>query len=462
MLSFQRLTGLTAVLGVFMLAATTPFSVFAGLPVAVDGMKLPSLAPVLERITPAVVNISTKSHIKVVENPLLSDPFFRRFFNLPRHPRHQQSQSLGSGVVIDAKQGFIITNNHVIEKADEITVTLRDGRRFNAKLVGTDPDTDVAVIKISADNLTSLKLADSDKLRVGDFVVAIGNPFGLGQTVTSGIVSALGRSGLGIEGYEDFIQTDASINPGNSGGALINLRGELVGINTAILARGGGNIGIGFAIPSNMAYQIMQQLVSYGKVERGQLGVAVQDLTPDLAKAFNLDSNRKGAVVVEVHQGGPAHKAGIKPGDIVVSINGKQVDDASDVRTSIGLLRVGDKVELGVFRNGKHLSLGAVIAGAKQVSVDVDGLGAHLTGAEFSNIDAGHPLHGRISGVLVRDVKRGSSASAIGLRKGDIIIAVNRMRVRNVKELLAAVKKTSNQLLLQIRRGRASVTLLLR
>ncbi|MDX2426446.1 MAG: trypsin-like peptidase domain-containing protein, partial [Cycloclasticus sp.] len=243
---------------------------------------LPSLAPILDKVTPAVVNIATKNFVQQRENPLLQDPFFRRFFQIPNTPTKRSSQSLGSGVIVDAQKGLIITNHHVIGKADEITVTLRDGRSFNATVVGSDPESDVAVIKIKAEGLTKLKIADSDNLRVGDFVVAIGNPFGLGQTVTSGIVSALGRSGLGIEGYEDFIQTDASINPGNSGGALINLRGELIGINTAIIAPNGGNVGIGFAIPSNMAISLKDQLVKFGKTNRGQLGISVQDLTPDL------------------------------------------------------------------------------------------------------------------------------------------------------------------------------------
>ncbi|MBD3670046.1 MAG: trypsin-like peptidase domain-containing protein, partial [Gammaproteobacteria bacterium] len=248
-----------------------------------QGQELPTLAPMLEQATPSVVNINTRSKVRVQNNPLLDDPFFRHFFNVPEQPRERSAQSLGSGVIIDADKGYIVTNNHVIDKADEIQVTLRDGRTYDAELVGTDPETDVAVIRIEADNLNAVPMADSDTLRVGDFVVAIGNPFGLGQTVTSGIVSALGRSGLGIEGYEDFIQTDASINPGNSGGALVNLKGELIGINTAIFSQSGGNIGIGFAIPVNMARDVVDQLVRHGEVRRGILGVQAQDLTPQLA-----------------------------------------------------------------------------------------------------------------------------------------------------------------------------------
>ncbi|MCL4125941.1 UNVERIFIED_CONTAM: hypothetical protein GTU68_012667 [Idotea baltica] len=290
----------------------------------------------LDQSKPAVVNIATQSHVRVKNNPLMDDPFFRRFFNIPeQQPRHRTKQSLGSGVIFDAKKGLVLTNNHVIQRADEITVSLTDGRSFQAELVGSDPATDVALIKIPAENLTALSLADSDKLRVGDFVVAIGNPFGLGQTVTSGIVSALGRSGLGIEGYEDFIQTDASINPGNSGGALVNLRGELVGINTAIFSPGqrAGNIGIGFAIPSNMVKQISDQLLQFGEVKRAYLGVQMQDINQELADAFNIAPGQ-GAVITSIQKGSaadeaansPAARAGLKVNDIITSVNKIDVD----------------------------------------------------------------------------------------------------------------------------------------
>ena len=281
---------LTALLIVWFQAAT------AALPLMVDSDGRPTLAPMLKQVTPAVVNISTKSLIKMQQNPLFNDPFFRRFFDVPEMPKERESQALGSGVIVDAKKGYILTNNHVIAKADEITVTLNDHRQFEAKVVGTDPDADLAVISIKAERLSELAMADSDTLEVGDFVVAIGNPFGLEQTVTSGIVSALGRSGLGIEGYENFIQTDASINPGNSGGALVDLDGKLVGVNTAIVGPSGGNVGIGFAIPSNMAQSIMNQLIEFGEVRRGQMGVMIQDVTPDLAKAFGID-RQSGAVI---------------------------------------------------------------------------------------------------------------------------------------------------------------------
>jgi len=311
----------------------------AGLPPYAEGQPLPTLAPMLERSMPAVVNISTSTNILVSDNPLMQDPVFRQFFNIPNQQQQQQKNSLGSGVIIDSHQGLVLTNNHVIDKADKITVTLNDGRQLAAKLIGTDPEADVAVIQIDAENLTMLPIADSSRLKVGDFVVAIGNPFGLGQTVTSGIVSALGRSGLGIEGYEDFIQTDASINPGNSGGALVNLRGELVGMNTAILAPNGGNVGIGFAIPSNMIMTIKESLVKHGEVRRGLLGVTTQDLTPELVKAFNLE-NKQGAAISRIESNSPAAKAGLEPGDIIVAANGRPIKSSHDIRNIVGLMQI--------------------------------------------------------------------------------------------------------------------------
>jgi serine protease Do/serine protease DegQ len=314
----------------------------------------------LERATPAVVNIATEGRIRLPRNPLLDDPFFRHFFNLPNQPIERRTQSLGSGVVVDARGGYVVTNQHVIENAQTITVTLLDGRQLTAKVIGSDPDSDIAVIQIPANNLTALPLADSDTLRVGDFVVAIGNPFGLGQTVTSGIVSALGRTGLGIEGYEDFIQTDASINPGNSGGALVNLRGELVGINTAILAPGGGNVGIGFAIPANMVSQLMTQIVKYGGVRRGQLGVTVQDLTPQLARSFGI-SETQGAVITQVQPNSGAARAGLKTGDVVTAINDKPVRSSGSLRNTIGLMQVGEEVRLDILRDGRAMAVTAKI-----------------------------------------------------------------------------------------------------
>jgi Do/DeqQ family serine protease len=332
---------------------------FAAAPIPeFTGGVLPSLAPMLAIITPGVVNIAVKGRVRE-QNPLLQDPFFRRFFNVPQGQgfAERETQATGSGVIVDAAQGYVLTNAHVVANETSITITTKDNRRFAAKLVGRDADTDVAVLKIDTGKLTAVPLGDSDKLQVGDFVVAIGNPFGLGQTVTSGIVSALGRSGLGIEGYEDFIQTDASINPGNSGGALVDLRGNLVGINTAILAPGGGNIGIGFAVPIDMARRVMDQLIRYGEVKRGRIGIAIQDLTPDLAQAMNT-KRTNGAVIAKVEPGSSAEHAGLKTGDLVVTANGVSVHSGTQLRNTIGLTRIGDEVNLTVDRGGSERALG--------------------------------------------------------------------------------------------------------
>jgi Do/DeqQ family serine protease len=317
------------------------------------GGAVPSLAPMLKTVTPGVVNIAVKGRQRI-QNPLLQDPFFRRFFNIPQGEQsYAETQSTGSGVIVDADRGYVLTNAHVIANETSIAVTTKENRKFAAKLGGRDTETDVAVLKIDADHLSAVPLGDSDKLQVGDFVVAIGNPFGLGQTVTSGIVSALGRSGLGIEGYEDFIQTDASINPGNSGGALVDLKGDLVGINTAILAPGGGNIGIGFAVPINMARKVMDQLIRYGEVKRGRIGVTIQDLTPDLAQAMNT-KEAYGAVIAQVQTGSAADHAGIKSGDLVVAANGVPIHSGTQLRDAIGLTRVGDDVDMTIDRNGNQ------------------------------------------------------------------------------------------------------------
>lgn len=443
---------------VFFLAVTllTPVAV-AGLPWPLLGQSgKPSLAPMLKNVVPGVVNISTRSKVRVPQNPLFNDPFFRRFFNFPEIPQEQERQSLGSGVIVDAGKGYLLTNHHVIANADEITVTLRDGRHFGAKVVGTDPEVDLALLQIKADNLTALKIGDSSKLEVGDFVVAIGNPFGLGQTVTSGIVSALGRSGLGIEGYEDFIQTDASINPGNSGGALVDLEGNLVGINTAIVGPSGGNVGIGFAIPSNMAKSIMDQLVRFGEVRRGQLGVYIQDVTPELAKALGLKRST-GAVIAQVIPDSPAQKAGLKEGDVVVAVNGKPIRNAGQLRNAIGLLRVGDRVRLQVLRNGRSLTLTAVISKAQQAKAEAAELDERLAGAELGGIEPTHPLAGKVKGVQVLAVERGSPAWAAGLRPGDIIVSVNRRRVRDLDDVKRALKAGGEAVLLNVRRGNGAL-----
>jgi serine protease Do/serine protease DegQ len=433
---------------------------YAAIPAFVEGQPLPSLAPTLERVTPAVVNIATKSMAQQHENPLLQDPFFRRFFQIPNAPRKRSTQSLGSGVIVDANKGFIITNHHVIDKADKITVTLRDGRSFNAKIVGSDPDSDVTVIQIKADKLTDLPIANSDQLRVGDFVIAIGNPFGLGQTVTSGIISALGRSGLGIEGYEDFIQTDASINPGNSGGALVNLRGELIGINTAIIAPNGGNVGIGFAIPSNMAISLQQQLVKFGKVNRGQLGIVVQDLTPDLSQAFNLNI-KYGVIISQVDTNSPAEKANLRPGDIVLSVNGKLTKNSSSLRNNLGLLSVGDKATLQILRNGEQQQVTLKIGKRKIAFVDGARIHPQLAGAKLSNLSDSKKQHNVKQGIKVIDVASNSKAWLNGLRKGDIITRANRAPVHNVIELINAAKGRSS-LLLNIQRDNSAFFLIIR
>ena len=425
-----------------------------------QGEMVPSLAPMLDRVLPSVVNIATKSRVRVQDNPLLQDPFFRRFFGVPNRPRERQTQALGSGVIVDAKHGYVLTNNHVVAKADEITVTLKDGRSLNAKLVGTDPETDVAVVQIPAENLTAVPLADSEKLRVGDFVVAIGNPFGLGQTVTSGIVSALGRTGLGIEGYEDFIQTDASINPGNSGGALVNLRGQLVGINTAIIAPGGGNVGIGFAIPVNMTRQVMDQLIQHGEVHRGRVGILVQDLTPDLAKAFDIKETQ-GAVISKVVKNSPAERAGLRAGDVVVSVNGKSVTTSSELRNSIGLLPVGTTVTMGIIRDGDSHTIKVTIAETAQDKLEGKRINPRLQGAVFGAIEEGNPDYGHLKGIVVLSLAPGSPAWASGLRKNDVIVSVNRRAVTSLRELQKFAQGKNRGLLLNVRRGDGALFILI-
>jgi Do/DeqQ family serine protease len=421
----------------------------AAMPPVISESGVPTLAPMIRKVSPTVVNIATRGTIRErgTQNPLLDDPFFRRFFDVPPDtgPRARPFQSAGSGVIFDAHSGYIVTNAHVVENASEITVTLQDGRDLKAEIIGSDTPSDVAVLRVKPDGLTQIPLGDSARVEVGDFVVAIGNPFGLQHTVTSGIISGLSRSGINPDGYEDFIQTDASINPGNSGGALGNLRGELIGINTAILSRSGGNIGIGFAIPVNMARSVMDQLIRYGSVKRGQLGVSMYTVTPDIAHSLGLPS-AVGALVSQVVDGSPAEHAGIRTGDVITSVNGQPVKSNSELRNTIGLLRVGDKVDIGLLRDGKPLRVTAVIADTTtELSAGPQGIHKSFEGAVLGDApDAG--------GALVRSVEPGSAAAQAGLRAEDVIVGANRGRVSNVHELRERAKGAA-VLVLEVRRG---------
>ncbi len=432
--------------------------VLAALPASVDGTPLPTLAPMLRKATPAVVNIAAIGHVEIRQNPLMLDPFFRHFFAVPEQPTRRQTQSLGSGVIVDATKGYILTNNHVIEQADKISVKLRDGRAFDAKLLGTDKASDIALIQIPAENLSALPLADSETLQVGDFVVAIGNPFGLGQTVTSGIVSALGRTNLGIEGYEDFIQTDASINPGNSGGALVNLRGELVGINTAILAPGGGNVGIGFAIPINMADSIMQQLVEHGEVRRGALGITAQDLTPDLARAIGIDRTQ-GTVIARIQPASPAARGGLKVGDVILEIDGKPVRNSGEVRNRVGLLRVGTRINMTIWRDGRTLERSLTIEPNRLEKLAGKDLHYQLAGATFSALPEDLRQQ-QDAGILVDSVVPESPAWRASLRKDDIVLSANRRPLHTLEDFRQAVKG-QRKLLLNVQRGDGAMFILL-
>ena len=431
---------------------------WAAIPNIGNGTKTyPSLAPMLKKINPAVVNISTYSTLTQSSNPLLNDPFFKHFFDLPEQPKQQQKrqQSAGSGVIVNADDGIVMTNYHVVKGSEEIQVSLIDGRSFKAKLVGSDPELDIAILQIDADNLVQITIADSSKLEVGDFVVAIGNPFGLGQTVTTGIVSALGRSGLGIEGYENFIQTDASINPGNSGGALVNLAGELIGINTAIIAPSGGNIGIGFAIPTNMAKASMKQIIKHGEVRRGQIGIGIQDITPALRDAFELKNGQLGVLVTNVVEDSPADKAGIKSGDIILQVDGKDSISTGQLRSRIGIKRIGEKVKLTLLRDGKKKWLTVKIGEPQTLPQSDRQLHSLLEGAQFENDPDGN-------GVVVKRLASNSMAAYSGLRTGDLIIATNKQRVYDLKSFSQALKQNKKAILLQINRGGGSLFIFIR
>ena len=434
--------------------------VLAALPLATpEGGQLPSLAPMLEKVNPAVVNIATYTTVQV-RNPLLEDPFFRRFFGVPGTPQTRRTQSAGSGVVVDAAGGYIVTNNHVVEGADEISVGLSDGRVLSGTLVGRDAQVDLAVVKVDPKGLRQIAFANSGQLRVGDFVVAIGNPFGLNQTVTSGIVSALGRRGLGIEGYEDFIQTDASINPGNSGGALVDLSGRLVGINTAIFAPSGGNVGIGFAIPANMVKAVLSQLLAHGKVQRGYIGMDVQSLTPELAEAFGA-TRVAGVVVVQIDPDSPAAKAGVQPGDVVVQLGDRRIEKMGDFRSQEAVVFAGGQLPMTVQRNGQPRALVLALEAYDGEQIAGQRLNPKLRGVELQNFRSPEgPETG--AGILVTELALDSAAGIAGLRKGDVIVAVNRQPVRNIEDLREVIRAETPQLVLRLFRSGQFGTLVIR
>jgi Do/DeqQ family serine protease len=407
----------------------------------------------LEEVTPAVVNISVKGKREVRQRL----PEALRFFFGPDSPREQVRErpfrGLGSGVIIDAEKGYVVTNNHVVDDATEILVTLKNGREFDAKVIGTDERSDVALLKIeNGENLTAIELGKSSELRVGDFVVAIGNPFGLGQTVTSGIVSALGRAGLGIEELENFIQTDAAINSGNSGGALVTLDGKLIGINTAILGPNGGNIGIGFAIPSDMMNNLVQQLIEFGEVRRGVLGVRGNDLTHDVAQALNIPVNR-GAFVSQVVPGSSADEAGIESGDVIISVDGQTIRSFSELGAMVGSIGSGNSLKLGVIRDGEEQSINVTL-GAQDMSVTAESIHPALQGATLAATDG--------NGIEVEELEERSPAARIGLEEGDIIQGVNRKAVSSISELRAAIEDKSGVIALNIKRGDSSLFIVLR
>ncbi|WP_230353585.1 serine endoprotease DegQ [Lelliottia sp. WAP21] len=439
------------------LSLTASYATAAALPAQVPGQAaLPSLAPMLEKVLPAVVSVQVEG--TAVQSQRVPEELKKYFGEDAPDQQAQPFEGLGSGVVIDAAKGYVLTNNHVISQADKISVQMNDGREFDAKLIGGDEQSDIALLQIqNPSNLTQITVADSDKLRVGDFAVAVGNPFGLGQTATSGIISALGRSGLNLEGLENFIQTDASINRGNSGGALLNLNGELIGINTAILAPGGGSIGIGFAIPSNMARTLAQQLIDSGEVKRGLLGIKGMEMSADIAKAFNLNVQR-GAFVSEVLANSGSAKAGIKSGDVIVSLNGKPLSSFAELRSRIATTEPGTKVKLGLLRDGKPLDVEVTLDKSTSSSASAEMIAPALQGAALSD----GQLKDGTKGIAIDNVEKSSPAAQAGLHKDDVIIGVNRNRVQSIAEMRKVLESKPTVIALQIVRGNDTLYILLR
>lgn len=439
------------------LSLLTPSQVAASIPSQVPGQAaIPSLAPMLEKVLPAVVSVQVEG--TATQSQKIPEEL-KKFFGeeLPDQPA-QPFEGLGSGVIIDAAKGYILTNNHVINQAQKISVQLNDGREFDAKLIGGDDQSDIALLQLqNASNLTQIKVADSDALRVGDFAVAVGNPFGLGQTATSGIVSALGRSGLNLEGLENFIQTDASINRGNSGGALLNLNGELIGINTAILAPGGGSVGIGFAIPANMAQTLATQLIQFGEIKRGLLGIKGMEMSADIAKAFNLNVQR-GAFVSEVLPNSGSAKAGIKSGDVIVSLNGKTLSSFAELRSRIATTAPGTSVKLGLLRDGKPLDVEVTLDKSTSSSASAEMIIPALQGATLSDSQ----LKDGTKGIAIENVEKGSAAAQAGLHKDDVIIGVNRDRISSIAEMRKIMESKPSVIALQVVRGNETIYLLLR
>jgi len=416
-----------------------------------------SLAPMLQKVLPAVVNVRAAVKVNSLDTMLRLQQERKN----PNEPLPDKLMSVASGVIVDANKGYILTNAHVIEDAESVTVTLSDGRHYTAKVIGVDKPSDVGLLQIQAKNLTAISLGNSNDLKVGDLVAAIGNPFGLNQTVTSGIVSALGRTTLGIENFENFIQTDAPINPGNSGGALINAQGQLVGINTAILAPSRGSIGIGFAIPADMAKSVMLQLIEFGNVRRGMLGVGAQDISPELAGAFGLTSPFKGAIVTMVMPHSPAEIAGIKVGDIITNINNIEIKNANDVVNSIGFMRVDTRTTINLIRDHKPISLTATINDPKKrkvISEQIDPFFYGVSLKSFSLLSAGQ---GDVKGVLVVGVEEDSSAWRSDLRPGDVITSANQQPVSDIAELKKIAAATKHDLLLNVLRGSGAVFLVI-